>query len=329
MGTVRIGGRRYSDPDVLALTAETGELVDPRSAVLNQARRVNAEYRSHDPGFSDPLQRIKIIASLRGLRVAPMSIERCRGEQRDAVLMPAQRGMQILFNPDRPKHRIAFSIAHEISHTFFRSSISGARFRSIHESESREANELERLCDLGAAELLMPIEDFQVVAAGNYSLRAVDQLANEFGSSFEATTYRLATANPGRAVAGLLKFRLTLPEQRAADKELTQRGLFANLPTQNLDMKPKYRRQSLHLSECCNEKYRIHWNKSFDPSSVVYKAVEKAAATAFEELPNGSGKTGKLEAVFAPYQRDDAHSEFRDVLFFWQELDPRVTAKTH
>jgi Zn-dependent peptidase ImmA (M78 family) len=321
MGTVRIGGHKYSDPDVLALISATGELVDPRSAVLNQARQVNAEYRSHDPSFSDPLQRIKIMASLRGLKVAPMNIERRKGEERDAILIPTQRGMQILFNPDRPKQRIAFSLAHEILHTFFRNSISGARFRSIHESESREANELERLCDLGAAELLMPIEDFQAETAGNYGLEIADQIANVFGSSFEATVYRMATANPGRAVAGLLKYRLSLPEQRALNKELNQQQLFSDGLTRDLDMKPKYRRQSLHLSEGCGDRYLIHWNKSFDPVSVVYRAAEKAVISAFEELPNDSGKLGKLQAIRAPYQREDAHLEFGDVLFFWQELD--------
>lgn len=327
MGTVCIGGHRYSDPDVVALTSATGELVDPRSAVLNQARQVNAEYRSLDPSFSDPLQRIKIIASLRGLRVDPMNIEGRRGEERDAVLIPAQRRMQILFNPDRPKERVAFSIAHEITHTFFQNSISGARFRCVHESGSKEANELELLCNLGAAELLMPIEDFQAAAAGNYGLGVVDQLANVFGSSFEATVYRLATANPGRAAAGLLKFRLTLPEQRTLDKEANQQQLFSDAPTRNLDMKLKYRRQSLYLSESCSDKYRIHWNKSFDPSSIVYKTVEGEATSAFEELPNNTGRIGKLEAVLAPYQRDDAHSEFGDVLFFWQERYIQMTSK--
>lgn len=321
METVRIGGRKYSDPDVLALTAATGELVDPRSAVLNQARQVNAEYRAHDPTFRDPLQRINIIASLRGIRVTPMNIERCRGEERDAVLIPTPRGKQILFNPGRPKQRIAFSIAHEISHTFFGNSVSGARFRSIHESESREANELERLCDLGAAELLMPIEDFQAAAAGNYTLGNAGQLADAFGSSFEATTYRLATANPGKVVAGLLKFRLTLPEQRSLYKEASQQHLFSDGRPRNRNIKPKYRRQSLHLSESCSDSYRIHWNKSFDPSSVVYKADDEEVVSAFEDLPNNSGKMGMLDVVFAPFQREDAHPEFGDVLFLWQEVD--------
>jgi hypothetical protein len=36
-----------------------------------------------------------------------------------------------------------------------------------------------------------------------------------------------------------------------------------------------------------------------------------------EPLPNGLLKTGRMEAVRAPYQRDDADPVFGDVLFLW------------
>lgn len=319
MGTVRIAGRTYSDPDVIALSAAAGGLVDPRSAVLHQARKVNADYRRYDPEFKDPLQRMVIIASLLGIRATPMNIERRRGEERDAVLIKTPKGPQILYNPGRPPQRVAFSIGHEISHTFFPSTSTGARFRNIHESDSKEANELERLCDLGGAELLMPIEDFQRVVAGDYSLTSVERLSAFFGSSYEATSYRLATAHPGRAVAGLLKYRLTLPEIRLLAKDRDQQMLFSDHKPRSAEAVPKYRRQALHLSEVCDGRYRIHWNKSFDQESVVYKASDETVVQGLEELPNRSGKVGRLEAIVAPYQREDAHAEFRDVLFFWTE----------
>ena len=98
---------------------------------------------------------------------------------------------------------------------FFPNSINGARFRNICASESREANELERLCDLGASELLMPLNEFQRAATTTgYSLSSVPALMEIFGSSFEATVFRLASANPGIAVAGLLQHRLRVGEVR-------------------------------------------------------------------------------------------------------------------
>lgn len=318
MASIRVGGHRYSDPDVLALISSAGELVDPRWAVLHQARKLNAQYREFDPRFDDALQRVKIIASLQGIKVAPMNIERNRGEKRDAVLMPTPSGRQILYNPASPKQRIAFSIAHEISHTFFPSN-GGARFRNVHSSNSREANELERLCDLGAAEILMPIEDFQRVAGGRYGLEDVERLATFFGSSFEATVYRLATAHPGKAVAGLLQYRVSGEEQRLIEREACQRPLFPRSRNKVEEIRPKYRRQGCYLSQACDEEYYIPWNKSFDFSSCVYQSRE-GITTSCERLPNKSNQTGRLETTCAPYQRDSAHADFGDVLFFWEEL---------
>jgi Zn-dependent peptidase ImmA (M78 family) len=316
MASIRVGGHRYSDPDVLALISSTGELVDPRSAVLHQARTLNAQYRQFDTTFKDPLERVKIIASLQGIKVMPMNLERNRGEKRDAVLMPTEAGKQILYNPNSPKQRIAFSIAHEISHTFFPSN-GGARFRNVHKSDSREANELERLCDLGAGEILMPIEDFQRVAGGLYTLNAVDRLAAFFGSSFEATVYRLSTAHPGQAVAGLLQYRVSGEEQRLIEREACQRPLFPRTGSKAEEIRPKYRRQGCYLSQACDESYYIPWNKSFDPNSSVYQTAE-SVSTSVERIPNRTDQFGRLEAVRAPFQRDTAHPHFADILFFWE-----------
>jgi Zn-dependent peptidase ImmA (M78 family) len=321
METVRVGGHKYSDPDVISLIHATGEFVDPRSAVLTQARRAAADYKAFGGDFDDPLQRVIIIASTLGMKTIPMNVEQRSSERREAILINTESGRQILYNADRPKQRVAFSIAHEITHTFFPNSIKGSRFRNICAEESREGNELERLCDLGAAEILMPIEDFQAIASGEYNLNAVDRLSHFFGSSKEATIFRLATAHPGRAVAGMLKYRLTLPEQRRLDKNSKQRDLFRKSEGVQLqEIQPKYRRQSLYLSHQCDDFYTVRWNKSFDCSSCVNQACNAEFVIAIEKLPNGSGKVGRLEAMLAPYQRMDANQSFGDVLFFWEEL---------
>lgn len=324
METIRVGGRRYSDPDVLSLIKATGSLVDPRSSVLTQARkRLQTLHKFHDIP-KDPIERLTILASICGIaEVVPMNIEQRRGEKRDAVLVPnVSGGRSIIYNPTAPRSRVAFSIAHEIIHTFFPNSINGARFRNICAGESREANELERLCDLGASELLMPISEFQRAAATTgYTLSAVSTLMEIFGSSFEATAFRLASANPGLAAAGLLRYRLRVEEQRRK-RAVTQTMLFSSSATSGEceQAEPKYRRQSLHLSEACSDAHTIRWNKSFPLESVVYSAATGGdILVGFEGLPNQVMKKGRLEAVKAPYQRDDADPVFGDVLFFWSE----------
>ena len=320
-----MGGHKYSDPDVLSLIRATGQLIDPRCAVINQARALNSEYRSYDGADVDPLQRLKIIASLCGLTVVPMKMEGSLGAARDAVLILSgnSRGEkgQILYNPHRPLGRVAFSIAHEVGHTFFPSTTSGARFRDLCGSGSREANELERLCDLAASELLMPLEEFREEIGGGYSLTGVQKLAEKFGSSFEATVFRLATAHPGIAVAGLLKYRYRKSEERASANS-RQNYLFQDMTKMALDVpEPRYRRQSFFSSSACGEKYTIRWNKSFPPDSCVYLAAKSnAISRAIETLPNQSAEEGLLEAIQAPFQREDAHAEFPDLLFVWSSL---------
>ena len=91
-------------------------------------------------------------------------------------------GSLILYNPNRPKSRILFMIGHEIIHTLFPSSSSGARFRALTNPDSREASELERLCDLGAAELVFPLEEFQKFVAERYSLADCSAVGRAFRS---------------------------------------------------------------------------------------------------------------------------------------------------
>lgn len=323
MEIVRVGGRKYSDPDVLSLIRATGALVDPRSAVLSQARKLNEEYRSWGSGPTSAIQRLKIIASLRGLTVAPMNVERWKGEPRDAVLVPNGRTKgQILYNPLRPPGRVAFSVAHEISHTFFPNTLIGARFRDLTAPDSREANELERLCDLAASELLMPTEEFIAEAHGFFTLARTEELAEKFGGSFEATVFRLATASPGVAIAGLLRYRRRLDEERKLTAA-TQQLLFHDLRHASSEVpSPKYRRQSFFPSASCADEHTIRWNKSFNPDSCVYLAAKsERICSAIESLPNLAHEEGLLEVVRAPFQREDAHPAFPDLLFFWSSPD--------
>lgn len=319
MRTVSIGGHRYSDPDVLSLIEATGSLVDPRSAVTHQARKLLKLCQQFQGVPKDPIERLKILASLVGIKIEPMNIERQRREKRDALLYNTDSSRVVLYNPRRPRSRVAFSIAHEIAHTFFPNSIKGTRFRSLCDDASREANELERLCDLGAAEMLLPVEEFREAAGKNFGLDIVDRLCNTFGSSYEATVYRLATAHPGTAIAGLLKFRLTVGEERKLGPS-DQQALFAEHEIPRLkEPAKKYRRQSLHLSEACTAEHIVRWNKSFDQSSIVYAAGRNGGMhSSREPLPNLDGTIGVLEAIRAPYQREGADESFADVLFFWQ-----------
>jgi len=327
MDSVRVGGRSYSDPDLVDLVRKGGGLADPRSLVLTQVRRLNELYRRFDSDSASPFERLKHIASLCGLDVLPMELVGRSEEQRDAVILMngASRGKrgQIFYNPNRSAGRIHFSIAHEIVHTFVPPTIGGARFREMCNGESPEGNELERLCDAGASEILMPTEEFRAEVGTNWSIESVPTLLQRFGSSFEATTFRLASAHPNISAAGMLKFRLRKEEIRAVKRQqslMMQEHLFSELhgsQAENVPI-PKYRRQSFYTSDTFPVDLYVHWNKSFDDSSIAYAACTTTSILkSHESLPCRSRRRGTLEVVVAPFQRADADPQNPDLLFFW------------
>jgi hypothetical protein len=172
----------------------------------------------------------------------------------------------------------------------------------------------------------MPLDEFQRQAGGCFGLSAIERLASYFGTSFEATVYRLATAHPGLAVAGMLQYRLTKDEEKRLTKAANQGVLFSNVPTlQSQPAERKYRRQSVHLSAACREdEHTIRFNKSFDQSSVVYKAREGGIHRSVESLPNLASVKGRIETMLCPYQSDKADEGYGDVFFFWEQIVDRV-----
>jgi Zn-dependent peptidase ImmA (M78 family) len=318
----------YRDPDVVALIAAGGGLQDPRSLVINQARKLNALYRQFESGTSTPLERLTQLASIKGFEVAPMLLDGRHDTQRDAVVIMADatssKGGHIFYNPLRSPGRVAFSIAHEIAHTFFPSTHGGARFREMLDDEEQEASELERLCHVGAAELLMPIEEFSYEAKPDWSLHKAHGLAATFGASIEATVFRLATAYPGVAIAGTAFFRHTKGDQAklAALASNKQSRLFAVLTDFSLPavQAPKYRRQSLHFSEKCPKGLIIPWNKSFDETSCIHNILNQQVASCVEPHPMNSTAYGVMEAIHSPYQRSAVFDGHQDVLFLWRAV---------
>ena len=113
-----------------------------------------------------------------------------REDVRDARTVPiGSDRIQIEYNPSRPKQRIRFSIAHEIAHTFFANCAERVRNRASRESVSSEDWELEMLCNIGAAELLMPtgsLPDFQRKALTVEGLLELRKQYRSLGRKFGA-----------------------------------------------------------------------------------------------------------------------------------------------
>ena len=109
----------------------------------------------------------------------------------DGYIQPHGRsyseGFTMLVKKKQPQSRVRFTIAHEICHTFFYEIVPELKFVS-HQTDPAE----ERLCNVGAAALLMPSDD--VVRATRKvtpSMVVLEQLAEHYGVSLEAMFFRL------------------------------------------------------------------------------------------------------------------------------------------
>jgi hypothetical protein len=74
---------------------------------------------------------------------------------RDARAVPDNGGVRIQFNPTQPRERVRFSIAHEVAHALFPDVTESIRNRGG--DRSVDDWQLEMLCNIAAAEFIMPV----------------------------------------------------------------------------------------------------------------------------------------------------------------------------
>lgn len=172
--------RVWTHPSVVALRTD-----DPVSWVTERARSL--AFAAAEAGWSGPPFDPIPLAEMLGLRVQPSQ------EVLDARLVAESGEKRIDFNPNRPAGRIRYSIAHEIGHVLFPDYAAQARHRLAPGSEAGAAeSELEMLCNLAAAELLMPIGSFPDASSAAPSVDLALDLRARFDLSMEAVLLRVA-----------------------------------------------------------------------------------------------------------------------------------------
>ena len=183
---------------------------DPVEIIRSKSKEVVAWAKRlgwKGPPF-DPLT----LASLRGIR-ARESTDLFSAE---AQLTPMD-GQQLLleFNPDRAPGRKNYSISHELIHTFFDDC-----FEMVHQRKSDRAafdpqQEVEHLCQVGAAEILMPQEDFVLdLERLGLSLAGVSELCQRYEASREAIARRMLALTDKAAALVFFSRRLKPVEKK-------------------------------------------------------------------------------------------------------------------
>jgi len=154
---------------------------DPIDTIIRTARTVVLD--AVEAGWSGPPFNPFELANHLGISVLPSD------DVADARLVPsAPGGVSIEFNPNNPPARIRFSVAHELAHTLLPDHAQTVRLRGRAQGDDWQ---LELLCNLAAAEFLMPIG-----TAGELEDEAIDienliRLRKRFEVSTEALLLRM------------------------------------------------------------------------------------------------------------------------------------------
>ncbi len=119
------------------------------------------------------------------------SVETIRELNCDGLLEPlgqtSSAGFRMLLKDQLNAERLRFTVAHELCHTFFYEFLPEIKF-APHEIDLKE----ERLCDFGAAELLMPPASIKKTARSMaVCLESLYRLAREYSVSLSAMFFRL------------------------------------------------------------------------------------------------------------------------------------------
>lgn len=170
---------QWTHPSILALSAD-----DPIAAIIERARQ--AAFSAIEAGWTGPPFDPVSLADLLGVRIV------ARDDIQDARTVPIPGDkLQVEFNPNRPKARIRFSIAHELAHTLFPDCRDQIRNRVARTEMRGDEWQLEMLCNLGAAEFLMPAGSMMELQEQLPTIDALLELRERYGVSMEAVSLRL------------------------------------------------------------------------------------------------------------------------------------------
>src|SRR5690606_10886351 len=200
---------------------------DAQEAIRIKARELIQQHVASSGPPASPIS-VDVLASLRGIGRsddAPV-------HSPDAEIVPdGHGGMTMRVNVDRPETRQRFSIAHEVSHTFFPNYTSKEWCRTDARYRDRENPDdfLEMLCDIGAAELLFPQPWFGRDAAAVTDAAGIISLASTYRASREAAIRRYVETSPDSVTAVFFIWKLK-PTQKGTVGNSSQTNLFGISP---------------------------------------------------------------------------------------------------
>ena len=151
-----------------------------------------------------------------------------------ARFVPSGAPLVIEYNPTRPRGRLRYSVAHELAHAFFPDAAAATRHRTsagaIEEAADDDSWQLELLCNVAAAEILMPTAAIEGLVNIPTDIDFLMAQRSRFHVSTEALLRRLvhATDRP-MALAAFNRVRDTMDSPLRCDYLLGSRAWQGNI----------------------------------------------------------------------------------------------------
>ena len=286
-----------------ALIRSTGAS-DPVVAIRSKARDAIERFRET---FGEPTMPfdVEALASFLGIRrsdVAPSHSE-------DAELVPIGDGrVEIRVNPDRPETRSRFSVAHEISHTFFPNYQiqKWCRTDARHRRRDNPDDLLEKLCDIGASELILPAPWFIQDAASVTSGAGLVDLARKYVASREATVRRFAESHSGEIAALFLSWKLK-PTQEPTVGNIDQGDLFGTDPTDRARLAKRLRLDySIPSPRFLEAGHYLPADKSVENDGPLYESASSGRPCEGECMLDLGSAGGRYRILAVPVWTEEA-----------------------
>lgn len=146
-----------------------------------------------------------------------------------ARFVPPGAPLVIEYNPTRPRGRLRFSVAHELAHALFPDAAEKTRHRSyagaVEELAADDSWQLELLCNVAAAEMLMPAAAIEGLINSDTDIDFLMAQRARFHVSIEALLRRLVHAtNRPMALTALSRVRDAVDSALRFDYVLTSRA---------------------------------------------------------------------------------------------------------
>lgn len=268
--------RREWKSETAQSICETTGLSDPVDGTIQLASQITQACR-----LSHPARNLKLLASWQGAKIEEIAMD---DAGRLISIFEEDFDYLIQVNAADATSRKNFSICHEIGHTLM-PNFNGFSLPH-HDAQIMswdEKREEEFLCDVAAAELLMPHQEFipQLRDCG-MRIETIRELAEEFGASLEATAVNIVRA--GIEDVAVIVWELGWNKQQI--QEMTTPSLWGQ--EENLGDPVQAYRIKFACAGGEFDAYHFPRNKSIEENSLIYQAAETdLSVCGMQALPVG------------------------------------------